>query len=277
MTNMSFIIAIVVQLMLSASLSAAYDVVYAINAGGDSMTDSNGIFFESDLHDGKTGTASDFGKQMQIGRVVEEDQLLYQTERYHTESFYYDIPIPGDGVYALVLKFSEVYFDSAHMKVFDVVLNSAHTIVDKLDIFKLVGKGNAHDEIVYFSASRGWLQYDKEESRIRNGKVRVEFAKTSYDNPKVNAIILFKGENKNDLEDIPRLPPAEEYFDNVFKDKEAFEPDEEFIAREETPKIRKTSGPKQQDPYTLDDSSTMLPIFIALGAFVPLLFCLCKM
>lgn len=264
-------------------ISNGYEVVIAINAGGGAFTDTNDIYYEADPLEGKQGTASDFGKQLKIGRVSEEDEILYQTERYHTDSFHYDIPVAGDGEYALVLKFSEVYFNNANLKVFDVVLNSAHRVIDKLDIFKLVGKGVAHDEIIYFTIERGALQYEREESKVRNDRIRLEFAKTNYDNPKVNAIVLFKSSGRNDLDHIPQLQPIEEYFDNVLKDKvDTYEPDDTIRnvreePKEESTKQRKTSGPKQQNPYQLDDSSTMLPIFIALGAFVPLLYCLCKL
>lgn len=266
------------------TLSNGYEVIYAINAGGDAFTDSHGIFYDADPLDGKLGTASDFGKQLRIGRVPEDDEQIYQTERYHTDTFHYDIPMSGDGEYVLVLKFSEVYFNSADMKVFDVVLNSAHTVVKKLDIYKSVGRGVAHDEVIYFTVSRGILKYGKEESRVRTGQLRVEFVKTLHDNPKVNGIILFKGHNRKDLDQIPKLQPAEEYFDNILRDKlNLYETDEDIIqnvhdeAKLDEPKERKTSGPKQQNPYMLDDSSTMLPIFIAIGAFIPLLFLLCKM
>ena len=40
---------------------------------------------------------------------------------------------------------------------------------------------------------------------------------------------------------------------------------------------RKPSGPRVADPYAEDDSSSMLPIFVAIGAFIPLVFCLCKL
>lgn len=267
-------------------LTNAYELIYAINAGADGeFIDSNGIQYDWDPLEGEIGTASDYGKQLNIGRVNEHDEPLYQTERYSTESFHYDLPVEGDGEYALTLKFCEVYFNNVNQKVFDVVLNSAHTIVEKLDIFKTVGKGVAHDEIIYFSISRGMLVHENDESRIRNNKVRLEFVKGAFDNPKINAIALFKGKNKNDLVQIPRLQSLDEYFDGVLKDRaQTYEPDEETMrnirdepAKQETPKVRKTSGPKQQNPYTLDDSTTMLPIFIAIGAFVPLLICLCKM
>ena len=54
---------------------------------------------------------------MLTGRVAEDDQILYQTERYHTSTFGYDIPVSEDGWYLLVLKFSEVYFNAPNMKV----------------------------------------------------------------------------------------------------------------------------------------------------------------
>lgn len=274
-----------IKLMYIVKVSHGYEVIYAVNAGDGAFTDSHGIFYEADPLEGKIGIASDFGKQMRIGRAREEDEPLYQSERYHTDSFHYDIPLEGDGEYALILKFSEVYFNTVNQKMFDVVLNSAHTIVDKLDIFKHVGKGVAHDEVIHFTVARGVLHYDSDESRIRNSQVRLEFVKTNYDNPKVNAFVLFKGKSKKDLEQIPKLQAVEEYFDQVLKDKkvEVYEPEEETIRniretpKEEPPKIRKTSGPKNENPYALDDSSSMLPIFIAIGAFVPLLICLCKM
>ena len=56
-----------------------------------------------------------------IGRVPQQDQILYQTERYDTATFGYDIPVYDDGWYLLVLKFSEVYFNAPNMKVIQSV------------------------------------------------------------------------------------------------------------------------------------------------------------
>lgn len=168
-------------------------IIYAINAGGDSHVDSYGVRYDRDPLMGKVGTASDFGKQLVIGRVPQNDQILYQTERYHHSTFGYDIPIREDGNYVLVLKFSEVYFNAPNMKVFDVVLNGDHTIVTDLDIFDIVGRGVAHDEYIPFSVSRGRLIYNEEESDIRGGKIRVEFIKGYRDNPKINAVYVMKG------------------------------------------------------------------------------------
>lgn len=277
----------------------AYEIIYAVNAGGDAFTDENKIHYIADTLRDKIGTASDFGKQLSIGRVPQWDEYLYQTERYHTSTFGYDIPIAGDGEYALVLKFSEVYFGAPNMKVFDVVLNGEHTIVEQLDIYQNVGKGVAHDEIVYFTISRGRLYYKEEESEIRSGgRIRVEFVKGSRDNPKINAIVLFKG-SARELDAIPKLSPIEKNrehsipFHNNENDEVMSDEKQQAAAQQRnrrqptaqqtasdttaTKKSRKTSGPMQQDPYALDDSTVMLPVFIAIGAFIPLLFCLCKL
>lgn len=96
-------------------LHAKLDVVWAVNCGGDGHTDSNGIRYQKDML--VQGIASDYGKNMMIGRINPQDQILYQTERYNTASFAYDIPIQGDGEYILILKFSEVWFTAPNQKV----------------------------------------------------------------------------------------------------------------------------------------------------------------
>ncbi len=88
----------------SASASLPSSVVYAVNCGGDDHVDSLGVRYERDPL--RVGTASDYGRQLVIARVPRQDQALYQTERYHTATFGYDIPVQeaggGDGWYVLV-------------------------------------------------------------------------------------------------------------------------------------------------------------------------------
>lgn len=196
------------------------------------------------------------------------DNILYQTERYHTNTFGYDIPITSDGDYVLVLKFCEVYFAAPDQKVFDVMLNGEHTIISDLDIYDKVGRGVAHDEYIPFTISKGRLFYSGEDSEIRGNKIRVEFIKGFKDNPKINAMFVIKGK----MEHVPRLQTLAEPEPMQSDWPKKKEDDDDFV-----PKNRRPSGPKMPDPYTLDDSSAMLPIFIALGAFVPFLFCLCKL
>uniref|UniRef100_A0A1B6DUX0 Malectin domain-containing protein n=1 Tax=Clastoptera arizonana TaxID=38151 RepID=A0A1B6DUX0_9HEMI len=259
-----YILLIVTAVLATVSDVKFGEVIYAINAGGEAFTDSVGITYDKDPLLGKVGTASDYGKQLLIGRVPPSDQILYQTERYHHSTFGYEISIVEDGDYVMVLKFCEVYFNAPNMKVFDIVLNGDHTIVTDLDIFDRVGRGIAHDEYVPFSVSRGRLYYNEEESDIRGGKILVEFIKGYRDNPKVNAVYVVKGK----LEDIPKLPPMPEV--------EEWKGDE-VEEKQSNGKNRRASGPRTPDPYSVEDSSIMLPVFVAIGAFIPLLFCLCKL
>lgn len=247
---------------LVTNVESLGQIIYAVNCGGDAHTDSHGVHYDRDPLQGRIGIASDYGKRLLIGRVPPGDHILYQTERYHHNTFGYDIPAHNDGDYVLILKFSEVYFNAPDQKVFDVVLNGDHTIVSDLDIFEKVGRGIAHDEYTPFSVSKGRLFVNGEESEIRGGKIRVEFIKGYKDNPKINGIYVMRGK----IENVPKLAPIEP------------EPMEEYKEEPEVvPKNRRPSGPKQPDPYTMDDSSMMLPVFIAIGTFIPVLFCLCKL
>ena len=96
-------------------LSVAYEVVYAVNCGGGKHTDRFGIHYNAD--DNMVGVPSEFGRTLTISRVHPDDMILYQTERYHSSSFAYNIPVPHDGQYLLIAKFSEVYFQHPGGKV----------------------------------------------------------------------------------------------------------------------------------------------------------------
>jgi hypothetical protein len=53
------------------------------------------------------------------------------------------------GKYVLVLKFSEVYFNSPSEKIFDVNLGN-ESVVKQLDVYSKVGKATAYDEFIEF-------------------------------------------------------------------------------------------------------------------------------
>lgn len=69
--------------------------------------------------------------------------------------------------------------------------------------------------------------------------------------------------------DVPKLGPMPQ-------ETEDFNPQEEE-EEEHVIRSRHTSGPRTPDPYAKEDSSILIPVFIAIGAFIPLLFCLCKL
>ncbi|CAL1284607.1 unnamed protein product [Larinioides sclopetarius] len=259
-----FFIVILVFCLSCDLVTCLGEIIYAINAGGESHVDTDGIHYRRDPLHGRIGTASDYGKQLIISRIPRTDQILYQTERYHHATFGYEIPVNKDGDYVLVLKFCEVYFSSPGMKVFDVTLNGVHTVVSDLDIFAKVGKGVAYDEYIPFTIKGNKLIINEEESE-HDGKIRVEFIKGYRDNPKINAIYVMRGS----LADIPQLP-------SLASD-EKDEEEEDVNQEKKSSPVRYPSGPRIPNPYETEDSSTMLPIFIAIGAFLPLLFCLCRL
>ena len=110
-----FVALLLAVLVLAAQIDGLGEVIWAVNCGGEAHVDIHGIRYQKDPL--VIGTPSDYGKSLLIQRVVPQDQILYQTERYHTESFGYEIPVRQDGEYVLVLQFSEVWFTAPNQKV----------------------------------------------------------------------------------------------------------------------------------------------------------------
>lgn len=118
---------LVVWLLVSFAVVDTFgvgEVIFAVNCGGDAHIDSNGIHYQKDWL--KVGYASEHGRNLNIRRIPPQDQILYQTERYHVANFAYDVPVKSDGDYVLVLKFSEVWFTEAGRKVlYNLFMSSA--------------------------------------------------------------------------------------------------------------------------------------------------------
>ena len=122
---------------------------------------------------------------------------IYQTERWHTDSFTYSIPLKRSGKFVLILKFSEVYFNSPGQKVFDVALGKK-ILLKNLDVFERAGKATAHDEYIEFELKNDKIYVKNSEvdgafdAKTKNIKIR--FLKGAQDNPKINSILIFKGD-----------------------------------------------------------------------------------
>ena len=97
-----------------AEIRAVGEVIWAVNCGGDAHVDVHGVHYQKDWL--KVGSASAHGQNIAIRRIPAQDQILYQTERYHADNFAYDVPVRDDGDYVLVLKFSEVWFTQPNQK-----------------------------------------------------------------------------------------------------------------------------------------------------------------
>ncbi len=84
---------------------------------------------------------------------------LYHTERWSSEDLVYELPITLAGKYVLILKFSEVYFNSPTEKIFDVNIGESAVVTD-LDIFGKVGKAAAYDEFIEFELKGSKILYN---------------------------------------------------------------------------------------------------------------------
>lgn len=75
--------------------------------------------------------------------------------------------------------------------------------------------------------------------------------------------------------EIPKLPPIPEPEQpDVPAEPEEDEPPAKAT---QTKRSLKTSGPKIVDPYAEDQSSSMMPLLLAVAAVVPVIFCLCRL
>ena len=203
---------ILIFFQLIADISSKMDpskVIAAINCGGDEYTDSNGITYENDKYF-LGGTSSDHGINYKIRNT--DDEILYQTERWSSETLTYSIPLKSNinGKYVLNLKFSEVYFTNKGDKIFNVALGR-ETVIKNLDIYSKVGKAYALDEYIEFEIRNKQVYYKNKNCNkaLMGDKLQINFVKGSADNPKVNAILLVKGSLK-DTDYIEKMKKEEE-------------------------------------------------------------------
>ena len=121
------------------------------------------------------------------------DKEIYYTERYSTSTFTYKIPLPP-GIYVLNFKFSEVYFDAANQKVFDVNIGADH-VIQALDIYSKVGKYKGYDEFFDIEVKNDKVIVKGKEMRngYEDGKLVINFKPGAHDNPKINGIVIFRG------------------------------------------------------------------------------------
>jgi len=188
--HLTLIVLILTLINFCKSEMKAENVVLALNCGGESFTDSRGIQYKEDMYV-DIGQSSEFGTQFEIKNT--QDQKAYQTERWAESDFTYKLPI-SEGKYVLVLKFSEVYFNNAKEKIFDVLIGK-RKVVSSLDIYGKVGKSTAYDDFIEFEVKGGKVFIGNKlvENGIDNDKLIVIFKKGERDNPKINAILIVKG------------------------------------------------------------------------------------
>jgi hypothetical protein len=173
------------------------NVEIAINCGGPEFRTKSGITYQKDKYF-IGGEASDFGMNSEIKNTKDKD--IYQTERWSTEDLIYEIPIQNKGKYVLILKFSEVYFNSKGEKIFDFRLGDL-TVLEDIDIYEKVGKNRAYDEFIEFEIKNDKLYVNGKEAKDaydeKTKNIKLTFVKKEADNPKINALLIVRGTLKD--------------------------------------------------------------------------------
>jgi hypothetical protein len=199
------IMCLFVQILLNVPETKSFEVVFAINGGGDNHTDVNGIHYEKDRTDGKkfnyykpggTGKAGDT-----YYNVPKGDEIIYKTVLFSNElNFGFNIPVMSDGKYWLLMKFMERDFGNASKRIFNVTLNGHHTILSKLDIFAQAGLYTALEKFIFFGVCNQTLRFEGENSTIIDQKIQIGFL--SNDQPIIlSSVALLKG----DIMDISKI------------------------------------------------------------------------
>ena len=173
------------------AVEVSSSVVYAINAGGNAFTSTNGTEFEADNY--FTG-GSTYSISSNIANT--EDDNLYKSERYG--NFSYSLPV-SNGTYTVTLKFAEVYFSSANQRLFDVDMEGT-TVESNFDIYNEAGGKNiAYDISHTVTVSDGSL--DIEVISIKdNAKISAIVVASSSSNARVSTQSgLSKAEDANGL------------------------------------------------------------------------------
>ncbi|MCM0082099.1 fibronectin type III domain-containing protein [Geomonas sp. Red32] len=147
----------------TGSSSSSGGVIFAVNSGGASYTNSSGLTYSADtaFSGGTPG-----GTTATISGTTEGP--LYQSERYGT-SFSYNIPA-ANGTYNVTLKFAESYFTASGKRIFSVAVNGT-TAVSNLDIYAKVGANAAYDVTVPVSVTNGTINVVLTAS-VNNAEIR---------------------------------------------------------------------------------------------------------
>jgi len=156
------------EIVATTDVGGNGEVVYAINAGGDTyVSPTSGIEYIDDENTGWVSGGSTYSASNSIGGT--QDDTLYQTERYG--DFSYAIPLTNSS-YDIVLKFAEIYQDNPGNRIFDVEIEEERIIRD-LDLIFRTDKYTAYDVVMPVS--------------IMDGELNIELISVT-DNAKLNAL-----------------------------------------------------------------------------------------
>jgi hypothetical protein len=149
---------------------------FGINCGGPSYTAGDGVVYSADGVWNSGGNAYSIGSRS-ISNTT--DDLLHLTNRWGN-TFGYSIPLTN-GDYEVTLIFSEIVFNAAGSRVFNVALEGSQVIAN-LDVFSKVGKNAAYNESRIVT--------------VNDGAVNIAFSSV-VDNANISAIKVTRTQRPN--------------------------------------------------------------------------------
>jgi hypothetical protein len=192
--NLKTFFALILLSLFELCIINAYELIYALNAGGDVHVDSDGIKYDKDTNNDPITVAGNWLPSLKIGRVPESDRILYESVRYSEKYIKYTLPVRKDGHYILNLKFGDTYVKAVGERLFNLKLNSEHFILFHMDIMKKGGLLGTCDEFIHFEVCDNGrrLFYKNAFSEIKDHKIPLEFVVVKAYSM-LGAMVLLKG------------------------------------------------------------------------------------
>jgi Malectin domain len=183
----------VVLIVLMATKVIAFDQIYAINAGGDAITDSDGIRYQK----GDSGLINqDWGDKLDLTNIANQDQEIYKKAicTQQQTMVEYNLPLKSDGFYVLIAKFSYAWLQSRSYQ--SMTLNNEISLIYPFDVYTLCGGyfGNICDVYMYFCVSDNKLYYkDLSMPIIKNEALHFTLYSVQSKIITIAALVLLKG------------------------------------------------------------------------------------
>jgi Malectin domain len=179
----------VILLLLMATNVIAFEQIYAVNAGGEAHTDSDGIVYRG--REGRNKNFNRFGTVL-IGNVPVRDREVYHNYEFSLETdppLRYDVPLKTDGLYLLIAKF----FNGLDTKQNYMTLNNHINMLSNVHLAQLCGgKYNTCDKYFYFCVTGNNLHYQNQSTLIQNNEIHIEFNSLT-ERTFVSGLVLLKG------------------------------------------------------------------------------------
>jgi hypothetical protein len=160
--------------LLLISKVTAYEVLYAVNFGGEAATDSNGINYQKDV----TNSASKQNCPANVTTpgVTKKDEVIYRSVRHSKQSMEIAaIPdVMEDGEYLIIFKFGECWITNNGVRQMNITINKKHTVT--IEVHGKDGQGVTGDKAYYFNICEKTLNFKNISFPIADGKLIIDLA-----------------------------------------------------------------------------------------------------